>query len=362
MSAKAFALDAKAFALDAKALDAKALDAKALDAKAIDTKALDAKALDAKALALDTKPLKIVVFDLDETLGCFTEIGLFWSALEYHYGHNLFKERFFEVLDTFQEFLRPNIFKILAFVKEQKVRKLCDHVMIYTNNQGPKSWVKMISEYFNDKLDYILFDKIIAAFKVHNKIIEMCRTSHDKSVDDLIRCTKIPSNAEICFIDDQFHPLMEKDNVYYVHVKSYIFTMPFAEMASRYFDKYIKTELNCKKPNCTDCKPNCKKPNCTDCKPNCKKDVFVNDIVTYMKKYNFIVREKTVVEQNADKVVSKQLLIHLEHFFKHGRTKNTRKHKSRIKSKMKTMKRTFAKSAAKGPPIAPYRTFSKHFF
>ena len=332
-------MSAKAIALDTKALDAKALDAKALDAKAL---TLDTKVLE----AIDTKPLKIVVFDLDETLGCFTEIGLFWSALEYHYGHNLFKERFFEVLDTFQEFLRPNIFKILAFVKEQKERKLCDHVMIYTNNQGPKSWVKMISEYFNDKLDYILFDKIIAAFKVHNKIIEMCRTSHDKSVDDLIRCTKIPSNAEICFIDDQFHPLMEKDNVYYVHVKSYIFTMPFAEMASRYFDKYIKTEPNCNKPNCN-------------------KDVFVNDIVTYMKKYNFIVREKTVVEQNADKVVSKQLLIHLEHFFKHGRTKNTRKHKSRIKSKMKTMKRTFAKSAAKGPlshPIAPYRTFSKHFF
>ena len=25
------------------------------------------------------KPLKIVVFDLDETLGCFVEIGIFWG-------------------------------------------------------------------------------------------------------------------------------------------------------------------------------------------------------------------------------------------------------------------------------------------
>ena len=28
------------------------------------------------------KPLKIVVFDLDETLGCFVELGMFWDALE----------------------------------------------------------------------------------------------------------------------------------------------------------------------------------------------------------------------------------------------------------------------------------------
>ena len=27
------------------------------------------------------KPIKIVVFDLDETLGYFTELGLFWDSL-----------------------------------------------------------------------------------------------------------------------------------------------------------------------------------------------------------------------------------------------------------------------------------------
>jgi hypothetical protein len=263
---------------------------------------------------VDSKPLKIVVFDLDETLGCFIEVGLFWNALEHYYGHNLFKDKFYEVLDVFPEFLRPNIFKILAFIKDKKERNLCDQVMIYTNNQGPKSWVKMISDYFNEKLRCELFDKIIAAFKVHNKIIEMCRTSHEKSVDDLIRCTKIPSNAEICFIDDQYHPLMEKDNVYYVHVKPYMFTMPFEDMATRYFDTYMAKSFN------------------KDDVIN-NKNLFVNDIVSFMKTFNFIVRNKSVVEQNADKVVSKQLLIHLEQFFKKGRTKNTRKQKHQVKSR-----------------------------
>lgn len=255
------------------------------------------------------KPLKIVVFDLDETLGSFFEVGIFWSSLENYYGHNLFKEKLFEVLDLFQEFLRPNIFKILEFIKLQKENNLCDHVMIYTNNQGPKSWVKMIGDYFNTKLEYELFDKIIAAFKINNKIIEMCRTSHDKSVTDLIRCTKIPPNTEICFIDDQFHSLMVDDNVYYINVKPYTFTMPFETMAERYFDKYLKKS-----------------------EPN-NRDDFIHSIVTYMKNYNFIVRPKSDIEQKTDKVVSKQLLIHLENFFKKGRAKNTRKHKNKIKSK-----------------------------
>ena len=67
-----------------------------------------------------TKPQRIVVFDLDETLGSFLEIGIFWDALEHYYGHSLFKERLFEVLDLFEEFLRPNILNILEFVNHLK--------------------------------------------------------------------------------------------------------------------------------------------------------------------------------------------------------------------------------------------------
>jgi hypothetical protein len=264
----------------------------------------------------NSKPKKIVVFDLDETLGCFNEIGIFWDALEQYHGHNLFKEQLFDVLDLFEEFLRPNILKILEFVKEQKMKNVCDHVMIYTNNQGPKSWVKMLSDYFNMKINYDLFDKIIAAFKIRDKVIEMCRTSHAKSVEDLIRCTKIPNNTEICFIDDQFHPLMEQDNVYYINVKPYFFSLPYETMAERYYDAFMK---------------------------NTSVDIndFIHSIVTTMQRYNYFVRSKSDLEQNTDKVVSKQLLIHLENFFKKGRTKNTRKQKSSIKSKTTRKKNMF---------------------
>ena len=46
-------------------------------------------------MELSTKPLRMVVFDLDETLGSFIEISMFWEALELYYGYNLLEDRFF---------------------------------------------------------------------------------------------------------------------------------------------------------------------------------------------------------------------------------------------------------------------------
>ena len=84
------------------------------------------------------KPYKVVVFDLDETLGCFIEISIFWNALEKYYGHNLFSNNFFEILHIFPDFFRPNIFNILDFIHKKKISKKCNKIIIYTNNQGEK--------------------------------------------------------------------------------------------------------------------------------------------------------------------------------------------------------------------------------
>ena len=130
--------------------------------------------------------------------------------------------------------------------------------MIYTNNQGEKKWVQMICKFFDRKLKTKTFDQIIAAFKVNGEKVEMCRTSHDKSVVDLIKCTKIPENTRICFLDDQFHSLMEHDNVYYINLKPYEYSIPFEEMALRYYtkinnkidkDKFIEFAVNYMKKN-----------------------------------------------------------------------------------------------------------------
>jgi hypothetical protein len=261
------------------------------------------------------KPNKIIVFDLDETLGCFTEISIFWNALEAFYGTNLLNESFYDVMDLFSEFLRPNILNILEYVKDKKLNKECDKVMIYTNNQGSKSWVTMISNYFNTKLGYKVFDNIIAAFKISGKIIEFNRTSHSKSVEDLIRCTHINPNTEICFIDDQYHPLMNMENVYYINAKPYFYSMPFEEMAEKYYNQQndvIKNDV-------------IKNDVIKNDVIKSKKEEFIQFIVNYMNNYNYYIQIKSKDESELDKIISKKIVIHLEEFFKKYKKQNTRK-------------------------------------
>jgi hypothetical protein len=148
---------------------------------------------------------KIVVFDLDETLGYFVEFGMFWDALKNFITHQkisivIDQILFNKVLDLYPEFLRPNIINILNYLKHKKKAKNCNKLMIYTNNQGPDEWAQQIKLYFENKVNYKLFDQIIRAFKIKDKHVELCRTSHTKKHTDLIRCTKIPETTEICFL------------------------------------------------------------------------------------------------------------------------------------------------------------------
>merc|ERR1712118_277568 len=110
--------------------------------------------------------------------------------------------------EIFPEFIRPNILKILSYLKSKKRKGECNKIIIYTNNQGPKSWAENIKKYFEKKLDYKLFDQVIAAYKVNGKVIEKKRTSHNKSISDLLRCSNLPQTTKICFLDDIYHPLM----------------------------------------------------------------------------------------------------------------------------------------------------------
>ena len=61
----------------------------------------------------------IVVFDLDETLGSFTELSIFWEALNKYYSEPLNEKDFFTLLDTFPDFFRPNIHSIIKYIIQQ---------------------------------------------------------------------------------------------------------------------------------------------------------------------------------------------------------------------------------------------------
>jgi hypothetical protein len=251
--------------------------------------------------------MKIVVFDLDETLGYFVELGIFWDTLNFYLLKNnkeeLNQSDFNEILDLYPEFLRPNITNILNYLKQKKINNFCYKIMIYTNNQGPRKWANHILSYFETKMNYAIFDQIIAAFKINGKRVEICRSSHDKSYKDFIRCTKIPPNAEICFLDDNYFPGMKNKNIYYINIKPYIYELKFEEIFKRFLNSHIGKKI-------------------LDTMEQLDWTDFMNKNI---KLYNFQVIEKAEKEYEIDKIVSKKIMFHLQDFFNKTTKNNTRK-------------------------------------
>ena len=258
---------------------------------------------------------KIIVFDLDETLGYFQELSFFIDGLENILNIKISKEEFYNILDRYPEFLRPNILSILNLIKRKKQRNHHIKVMIYTNNQNPKQWVLDIKDYFNSKIKYNLFDKVIAAFKVNGEQIEFGRTTHEKTYSDFIKCTKLPKKTKICFIDDQHHPGMINDNVYYIKVKPYTYTINYEIMAERYYNYNYKNKYNA----------------------HIDETTFVNSVIKYMNSIRLPLYNKSSEELNIDTIVSKSIMYHLNIFLYENLNDKSQKNKYRNK-KNKTIK------------------------
>lgn len=262
------------------------------------------------------KPTKAVVFDLDETLGHFTQLGLVWDAIENaHDEDNKTTPHFSDVMDAFPEYQRPGIIKILRYLVGKKQTGSCNTVMIYTNNQGPRSWALQIQNYFEDKIGCSIFDKVIAAFKVNGERIELKRTSHDKTVSDLISCTRIPSDTQICFIDDQHHPRMEHDNVYYIHIKPYVCTIPYRTIGQRLQSGSLLERLSAE-----------------------KRGELVRSIERLSRRYPDDDIELDEDEQDVDAIVGKRILQHIQEFFKMYGNRYTRRKRDSNRHRSRTRK------------------------
>ena len=189
-----------------------------------------------------TPSSKVVVFDLDETLGSFSDLYLLWTGIK-HICPEF--DDFNSLLDLYPEFLRYNILSVLQYLYKKKIENKCDKIYIYTNNQClSREWVSRIVHYFNQKFistsNILLFDQVISAFKIGNKNIELSRTTHEKTYNDLICCTMLPKDTEICFIDDTEFVKMKQDKVYYIHPKAYVHTLSVSEI----IDRWIKSSGN----------------------------------------------------------------------------------------------------------------------
>lgn len=187
-------------------------------------------------------PEKVVVFDLDETLGSFGDLYILWAGIKnIHPTFNQFEK----LLDLYPEFLRYGILTILEYLYEKKRSKECAKLFIYTNNRCSKEWVQYICKYFQKKIHETqpkgdipipLFNKLICAFKINNRQVEKCRTTHRKTYTDLVRCAMLTPDTEICFVDDLEHPEMKHSRVYYICPKPYYHTLTAKEIIERFVE------------------------------------------------------------------------------------------------------------------------------
>lgn len=195
---------------------------------------------------------KAVVFDLDETVGSFSDLYDIWTNI---YSIDIEKtveelslvqkQVFFHLLDLFPEFLRPGIISIFQSIVERIQKEQCHKICIYTNNQcEAKYWVSLIISYLDSKLGVSIgspswFSPPICAFKIGGRIIEPRRTTHDKTYSDLVKCFTLPPNVEICFLDDTLYSKMKIPRVFYIHPPAYSHELSKPEIFARFRSSHI---------------------------------------------------------------------------------------------------------------------------
>lgn len=189
---------------------------------------------------------KAVVFDMDETIGSFTELFYIWNEIrpaDYIFSRD--KYLFIELADIYPELLRPGIITILKYIREQINGGNCYKLHVYTNNQCTyPEWIQLLIYYFDELVhknhESSMFEKPICAFKINNTIIEKNRTTNAKSHADLIRCSILPETTEICFVDDTKFEKMVNERVYYIRPPPYKNPLSYETMETRFVEKYAR--------------------------------------------------------------------------------------------------------------------------
>lgn len=238
-----------------------------------------------------TKCEKIVILDFDQTLGSFSHLYYLWCCLEQIKDINKKEPQNLinELMELYPEFLRVGILVILEFLQYKKLKKECENVYLYTNNQCDIKFVDSIITYIHWKLGKSkLFDTIIYAFKINNRIIDTRRTTHKKTYKDLIQCSLISAETEICFIDDTHHNEMKNKKVYYLKPHYYTHSLTNLQILERLINSTIFTSWN---------------------------ESNKNQLGRFFQLNSLSFSPKTKDERELDKTVSKKLMYYIKEFF-----------------------------------------------
>lgn len=191
---------------------------------------------------------KAIAFDLDETIGSFSDFHSIWSRLE---PEMKTQDIFNEIIRLYPEFLRVGIIPVLSYIRKKQLKGDCLPIYIYTNNQCQDvKWIDQLINYLEMMVDPNqgkLFADPICAFKIRNQRIELKRTTHEKTYEDFVLCSMLHS-TNVCFIDDIYHEKMKHRRVYYIQPPPYIHRLSYNEVIDRFIDSSIYKRLYPNRP------------------------------------------------------------------------------------------------------------------
>ena len=245
---------------------------------------------------------KIVVFDLDETLGYFSQLYVIWHSLIKLSITKLSVHDFYKLSDIYILYYQPAIFETLKYLKEQNMKTI-----IFTNNQALFWWPKLIALYLNYKINTTtnntndnttnntndnIFKTVIGSYKIRNKINDKRRTSMMKKYTDLKNIMKLDNDTKILFLDDQEHPEMRHSNVNYFKVPDYVVMLPAKNIIniflhSRFGMNFIKNK-------------------------NINISFFINYIFIVLKKHNLF--PQSIININNSTIHSYKILTKIKNF------------------------------------------------
>jgi hypothetical protein len=201
---------------------------------------------------------KVVVFDMDETIGSFKELTSLLQYIKICQNKILTQHEFNKLLDLYPEFLRTGIVHVFKYLLKKKKKRECYKIYIYTNNVYSPEFPNYVRNYIDYKVHFMenkcfpahcfgettssfrlkkrakIIDQVIHAFKVENVIIEPLRTSKQKTFDDFIRCSQLPEETNICFIDNTYYNKMVRENIFYINVNAFVHHLTIDEIWERF--------------------------------------------------------------------------------------------------------------------------------
>lgn len=160
---------------------------------------------------------KMIVFDLDQTLGFFDQIVYIINQTHL--------ETYAPLFELFPEIFRPQLFELLHSLALLKKNHRVKGIVLYTNNRN-EDFVHQVIQYIHMKLGCSLFEPVITYHSTE-------RTTREKSYQDLFSCIKDGTAHLFCFIDDKYHERMKHVQIYYIHSEAYHYVLDEKEVNMR---------------------------------------------------------------------------------------------------------------------------------